>query len=108
MPNPDGPNQWIDVEARITNPGDEPIQIRALTPLTVKFYDIDGRLLTTTKGPIPVGQFEPGQTHTVNLKHEEPEIPSAATCRISVSGTDNETLPMGGISEATITELALP
>jgi hypothetical protein len=108
VPSVDRPNQWIDVTARITNPGAEPVQIGSIAPLSVTFYDGAGNLLNTTKGPIPVTQFEPGQTHTVTLKEEDPELPTATTCKISVSGPDNKPVPMGGLESAGITELALP
>ena len=108
VPNPNGPNEWMDITGRVMNPHTAPVELAQIAAITVSVYNEQSGLVITVKGPMPVTRLDAGQTYQFDLRHDDSPLPDAASCAVALTGADGDALPLDGMTEAEVTILPLP
>lgn len=114
VPNPDGPNEWLNVSGTVTNVGALDIVFASVfastgPPVVVDLLDLDGRLLISLEpklanSVLPAGQAARFEADRINAEH-----PSVASCRVRFNLDEIEqALSAVGKTEAEVTIFAAP
>ena len=108
IPDPDGPDEWMDITGRVMNPHTAQVELAKIAAVTVRVFNEQNGLVITVKGPMPVTLLDAGQTYQFDLRHDDSPLPDAASCAVAFTGADGNALPLEGMTEAEVTVLPLP
>lgn len=96
VPNPDGPNEWLNISGSITNPDVEMPLSLSEHELRVEVLDSSGAVVRTVPVTTDAQTLAPGATTTFNGEPVNEENPTASTCRIAFGNyaSDDQTGPL--------------
>ena len=83
VPNPDGPNEWLNISGSVTNPDDELPLYTDEFALAVEVLDADGSVIRSVPVTTAVETLAPGESTTFNGESVNAEHPTATTCRVA-------------------------
>lgn len=109
VPNPDGPNEWLNISAEITNSGRPGTLSDGPIDLIVNVFDAAGETVVLVELENDGLALAPGESKTYFAPTINERHPAAKSCAISavLSGSD-KAISLSGETESEVTILAAP
>ena len=110
IPNPDGPNEWLNISGTLTNVGDQNLKFANLEPpVIVEVLDLNGQAVVTMEPNLSVNVLVAGQLARFEADPINREHPSAVSCRVTFNlAEDGQNLEIHGENQVEVTIFAAP
>lgn len=110
IPNPDGPNEWLNISGTITNVGDHNLNFARLEPpVIVEVLDLNGQTVVTVEPELRENVLVAGQLTRFDADPINEWHPSAVNCRVKFNlAEDGQKLVMQGETQVEVTIFAAP